>query len=262
MADTGILPHVVVFAAHPDDTEIFTAGTLKLLHDRGFGITVCTLTAGGMGGIGSDEAATVARRLGEAAAAARLLEAEYVCLGGRDGFLYDTEALRLAAGALIRRVRAGIVITHLPMDYHADHRATCAIVEAAAMLATLPNVPCGEAPLAATPLLYHSATLGLTDPLGNRLPAPHFYVNLGTVEGFKMTMLACHQSQIDLMRVMHGMDDFFGEMQKQDLAWGREAGCPYAEAWWQHLGGGFPKTPLIQEVLKDFLIVKKEKELP
>ncbi|HTH14659.1 MAG TPA: PIG-L deacetylase family protein [Spirochaetia bacterium] len=262
MAEPKFSPSVVVFAAHPDDTEIFTAGTLKLLHDRGFRITVCTVTAGGMGGLGSDEAGTIARRRKEAEAAARLLDAEYVCLGGRDGFLYDTEALRLAAGALIRRVKAGIVITHLPMDYHADHRATCAIVEAAAMLATLPNVPCGEPPLEATPLLYHSATLGLTDPLGNPLAPPHFFVNLDTVEAFKMQMLACHQSQIDLMRLMHHMDDFFGEMQKQDLAWGAEAGCRFAEAWWQHLGGGFPKTPLIQDVLKDYLIVKTKKGNP
>ena len=31
-----------------------------------------------------------------------------------------------------------------------------------------------------------------------------------------MKMLEKHQSQIELMRVMHKMDDFFGEMKKQE----------------------------------------------
>lgn len=247
---------VVVIAAHPDDTEIFVAGTLKLLRDKGWKVTVCTATAGGMGGIGSDEAGTIRARRAEAEKAAAILGAPYVCLGGRDGYLYDTEALRLRALEVIREARAGVVITHLPMDYHADHRAASAIAEAAAMISSLPNVPTKLEPLPVTPLLYHSATLGLSDPLGNRLPSPHFYVNIESVEETKMRMLACHESQIELMRVMHKMDDFFGEMKKQDIAWGKEAGCAYAEAYWQHLGGGFQKEPLLQAELKDFLIVR------
>ncbi len=138
---------VIVFAAHPDDTEIFVAGTLKLLKDKGYRITICTVTAGGMGGVGLTERGTIAVRRKEAQAAAALLDADYHCLGGRDGYLFDTEKLRIAANALIRKAKAGIVISHLPMDYHADHRATSSIVDAAAMLATLPNVPCRETPL-------------------------------------------------------------------------------------------------------------------
>ena len=132
-------------------------------------------------------------------------------------------------------------------------RACAAIVDAAAMLSSLPNCPVPEAPLARTPLFYHSAPLGLTDPLGNAMPSPHFLVDTGTVEDLKMTMLSCHQSQIDLMRVMHRMDDFFGEMQKQDRLWGEQAGCEFAEAYWQHRGGGFPKEPLLQNELADFV---------
>jgi len=245
---------VVVFAAHPDDTEIFCAGTLALLKARGYRITVCTVTSGGMGGIGSDERRTVEIRDREARAAAEILGARYVCLGGRDGFLYDTEELRIKAQDVIREAEAGIVIAHLSVDYHPDHRAASAIADAAAILASLPNIPSRFPPLAANPLFYHSATLGLTDPLGNPIARPHFFVDIGSVEELKMRMLACHQSQIEIMRVQHKMDDFFGAMQAQDLAWGREAGVRFAEAYWQHLGGGFQKTPLIQEELKDFVV--------
>ncbi|NCN05767.1 MAG: hypothetical protein GW949_09060 [Spirochaetales bacterium] len=246
--------NIVVFAAHPDDTEIFTGGMLRLLRNKGWEITIVTLTAGGMGGIGTSEAETIALRKTEAAAAAALLDAEYVCLDGRDGYLFDTAELRIKAIDVLRRKKAGVVIGHLPMDYHADHRAASAIVDAAAMLATLPNVPSSYPPLEVTPLFYHSSTLGLTDPLGNKISPPHFFVNITEVTEFKMKMLACHQSQIELMRVMHKMDDFFGEVQKQDLAWGKVAGVPRAEAYWQHLGGGFQKTPLLQEELKDKII--------
>ena len=247
---------LVIFAAHPDDTEIFCAGTLKLLRNKGWKITVCTMTAGGMGGIGSDETTTIKLRKNEAAQAAALLDAEYYCLDGRDGYLYDTEEMRVKAQDVIRRAKAGVVIGHLINDYHADHRAAASITDAAAMLATLPNVPSQYPPLSVTPLFYHSATLGLTDPLGNRMPDPHFYVNITSAEDFKMKMLECHQSQINLMRIMHKMDDFFGAMKQQDIAWGEEAGVPFAEAYWQHLGGGFQKRPLLQEELAEFIIKK------
>jgi LmbE family N-acetylglucosaminyl deacetylase len=246
--------NLVVFAAHPDDVEIFTGGMLKLLANRGWEITVCTFTAGGMGGIGMTEAQTIETRKAEAQRAASLLNAEYVCLDGRDGYLYDTFELRIKTIDLIRRKNAGVVIGHLPMDYHADHRAAAAITDAATMLATLPNVPSAYPPLESTPLFYHSSTLGLTDPLGNRIFDPHFYLDVSSVHKVKMEMLSQHQSQIELMKVMHKIDDFFGAVATQDRIWGEECGVQHAEAYWQHLGGGFQKIPLLQEELKDFII--------
>jgi LmbE family N-acetylglucosaminyl deacetylase len=245
---------VVVILAHPDDAEISAAGTLKLLKDIGYRITVCPMTTGGLGGVDTGEKATMRKRIREAEAAAEILGAEFCCLGARDGFVYDTARLRIEALKLIRRANAGVVITHLPQDYHADHRATCSIVEAAAMIAALPHAPCGEPPLAVTPLLYHSSTLGLADPLGNPIFQPHFYVNIDSTQEIKSRMLSCHQSQIEFMRVMMKMDDFFSEMRKQDLTWGAEAGCQYAEAFWQHRGGGFQKHPQIQTALGSYVI--------
>ncbi len=244
---------LVAFAAHPDDTEIFNAGTLALLIQKGWQVTICTMTAGGLGGIGSDEATTIRVREAEAKAAARELGADYVCLGGRDGYLYDTADLRIKTLSLIRQKQAGIIMVHLPNDYHSDHRTTCSIVDAAAMLATLPNCPVSEAPLERTPLFYHTSPLGLSDPLGNAISPPHFYVDISSVEDRKMKMLAHHTSQIELMRIMHRMEDFFGEMQKQDRSWGKAAGCEFAEAFWQHLGGGFPKDNVLQTELAAFL---------
>lgn len=246
--------NIVAIHAHPDDTEIFSAGTMALLKAKGYTLTIVTMTPGGLGGIGSTEQETIATRKREAEKAAEMLGAKYHCLDGRDGYLYDTAALRIQVTEIIRKEKAGMVITHLPFDYHCDHRATCNIVEAATMVATLPNVPCRAAPLDITPLLYHSAPLGSSDPLGGKTIAPHFYVDISSVMDTKMEMLARHHSQIDLMRVMHKMDDFFGEMKKQNILFGELAGCDYAEAFWQHLGGGFQKDPLLQDAISEHII--------
>jgi LmbE family N-acetylglucosaminyl deacetylase len=99
-------------------------------------------------------------------------------------------------------------MTHLPFDYHSDHRTTCNIVEAATMVAALPNVPSELAPLPITPPLYHTAPLGSSDPSGRETTPPHFYVDISTVMHVKMQMLEKHRSQIELMKVMHGMAKF------------------------------------------------------
>jgi LmbE family N-acetylglucosaminyl deacetylase len=245
---------VVSIHAHPDDTESFCAGTLALMRAKGYEVVIVTVTPGGLGGIGSRESETAAIRKKEAEAAASLLGARYYCADGRDGYLYDTEALRIQITEILRRENAGIVMTHLPFDYHSDHRTTCDIVESATMVAALPNVPTHAAPLPITPLLYHTSPLGSADPLGGPNIPPHFYVDISSVIHIKMEMLEKHQSQIELMRVMHRMADFFGEMKKQNQLFGQRAHCDYAEAFWQHLGGGFQKDALLQETLAEFVV--------
>lgn len=249
-------PTVLALHAHPDDMEAFASGTLKLLKDKGFEIVVATMTAGGMGGMNSTEEDTIRIRKEEAQKAAAVLDAPYYCLDGRDGYLFDTTELRVATTALIRKVRAGIVITHLPMDYHSDHRTTCNIVESAAMIASLPNVPTPEKPVDITPLLYHSAPLTLSDPIGARITPPHFFVDITSVIDTKMKMLSFHHSQMELMRHMHKMDDFFGQMKQNNVNYGKMIGVDYAEVFWQHLGGGFQQDPLIQEAISEFVKYK------
>ena len=249
--------NILVAAAHPDDTEAFLSGTLKLLKNAGFKISIVTMTAGGLGGIGTDERQTIALRKDEARKAAAVLGADYYCMDQRDGYVFDSPEIRVKMTDLIRNVNAGIVFTHLPMDYHPDHRATSMIVEAAAMVATLPNVPCEATPLDITPLLYHTAPIELCDPLGSPLPEPHFFVDITSTIDAKMEMLSHHQTQIDLMRVMHKMDDFFGLMKVYNANLGKMTGVAYAEVFWQHLGGGFQKDPLVQNALARHLVKKK-----
>jgi len=242
--------------AHPDDAEAWNAGVLKLLKNKGYKIVIATMTGGDLGGCNMDMEETAKVRFEEAKKAAAVLDAEYYTLGGIDGFLYDTKEMRLKVISLIRKVEAGVVFTHLSTDYHSDHRTTANIVEAAAMVSSLDTVPLKEKPVPITPLLYHTSPLTLSDPLGSQIVPPHFYVDVTSVIETKRKMLEYHVSQIDLMKHMHKMDDFFGFVLQGNRNYGKNVGVEYAEVYWQHLGGGFQKEPQVQNDLSEFLIKK------
>jgi LmbE family N-acetylglucosaminyl deacetylase len=245
---------VLSIHAHPDDAEAWNAGTLRLLKDRGYKIVIATLTNGDLGGCNMGMTQTARVRSEEARKAALVLDAEYFSLGGTDGFLFDDKEMRLKTVSLIRKVKAGIIFTHLPTDYHSDHRITSGIVETAAMISSLDPVPVDEKPLKCTPLLYHSSPFSLSDPLGTKITPPHFFVDITSVIETKKKMLGYHISQIELMRHMHKIDDFFGFILEGNRNYGTMAGVEYAEVYWQHLGGGFQKEPLVQKELNSFLI--------
>ena len=243
--------------AHPDDAESWNAGALKLLKDKGYKIIIATMTWGALGGCGTTMQETAKKRFKEAKKAAAVLDAEYYTLGGTDGFLFDTKAMRLKVISLIRKVKAGVIFTHLPNDYHPDHRTTSNIVEAAAMVSSLDPVPVKEKPLKVTPLLYYSSPFTLSDPLGTEITPPHFFVDISSVIKTKIEMLSQHKSQVELMRHMHKIDDFFGYILEGNRYYGNLSGVKYAEVYWQHIGGGFQKEPQVQDDLSEYLIEKK-----
>lgn len=249
---------VLVVQAHPDDTESWCSGTLKLLKDRGYKIVIATMTAGGLGGVESDEEQTGIIRKREAADASAIVGAEYYCLNERDGFLFDSLETRIKVLSLIRRVKAGIVFTHIPNDYHADHRATAQITEVATMQATLVNAPCKDQPLDYTPLFYHTAPMSLKGPLGEAVPPPQFFVDITSVIDIKMKMLSCHQSQLALMKKMFNMDNFFEIAKEYNREIGKLTSFEYAECFWQHMSGGFETYPQIQNDLKEVIEVNNE----
>lgn len=247
------IPTIAAIHAHPDDTEAWCGGTLALLSHKGYRIHIATMTAGGLGGVDTGTEETIRIRKKEASEAAHIISADYHCFEQADGYLYDTSEIRVAVTAWLRRVGADIVLTHLPWDYHPDHRATAGIVESAVMSASLPNVACEEKALNQNPLLYHTTPISLTDSVGGPIQAPHFFVDISSTIEYKMKMLTCHRSQLALIRLMHGMDDFFGEMKRYSAYLGTLAGFEYAECFWQHLGGGFRKDPLIQNTLHELI---------
>lgn len=247
---------VLSFHAHPDDAEAWNAGVLKLLKDKGYQINIATMTAGQLGGCNMNMEETAKKREGEARAAASVLGAEYFCMGGEDGFLLDTKEMRLKAVSLIRKLKAGIIFTHLANDYHPDHRVTANIVESAAMISSLETVPVDEEPLEITPLLYHTSPFKLNDPLGIPIAPPHFYVDVTGVIDTKKRMLEHHVSQKELVKHMFKIDDFFAHILEGNRTFGKEVNVEYAEIYWQHMGGGFQMDPQVQNHLSEDIVGK------
>lgn len=242
--------------AHPTDCESFNSGTLKLLKDKGYEIYIATMTGGGLGSFKLSQCKAILTRKKEAEQAAVILDAEYYCFDEEDCFLFDNEESRMDVAGLIRAINPGIIFTHLPFDYHADHQITSKIVEMATLISTLPNLQTKEPHLEIAPLLYYTAPRRLHDIIGNPIPEPHFYVDISTSLNKKMEMFSLHLSQIELYKETHPDINFFEKMKEHDALIGKKCGAKYAEAYWQYLKGNNHTDPLVQEELKDFVLEK------
>lgn len=243
---------VMAIHAHPDDTEIFSSGTLFLLSSMGFKIVVVTMTDGCLGSYIGCPVETAEIRMKEAAEAADYLNADYETLHQPDGFLFDSLEVRMDLLEIMRKHKPDVIFTHRHDDYHQDHRSTSDIVEACAMISTLPNAATDSKPLEKTPLLYKTDTILSTNRLGDEKLNPHFIIDISSVFEKKIKMFSLHKSQVDLLQKMHGMNDVFDTIKKRDNYWGKKAGYKYSEAFWQHTGGGFSSIPLIQNSLRDY----------
>jgi len=67
-------------------------------------------------------------------------------------------------------------------------------------------------------------------------------------------MLGNHVSQLELIKHMHKIDDFFGFVLEGNKNYGKLVGVEYAEVYWQHLGGGFQKDPQVQRDLSEYIV--------
>ena len=133
----------LAIGAHADDIEIGAGGTVAKLVALGRRGALLDLTDASMGTRG-----TPARRLEEAAAAARILGVDLRRnLGLRDGFLapHEPEAIRLLVEVL-RELRPRVVFTHPLRDRHPDHEACAALVREACFKAGLAKFPAAGSP--------------------------------------------------------------------------------------------------------------------
>src|SRR5450755_1492706 len=113
----------VCVGGHPDDPESGCGGTLAIMANGGYEVTIIYLTSGeaGIEGKTHDEAAAI--RTKEAIAACKILGAKPVFAGQIDGdSIVNNEWIKKIKD-LIERERPAIVFTHWPIDSHKDHQA-------------------------------------------------------------------------------------------------------------------------------------------
>jgi LmbE family N-acetylglucosaminyl deacetylase len=255
------MPTVLAVMAHPDDIEITCAGTLILLHRVGWRVHMATMTAGDMGSRRHSRAAIARIRRREAAASARLLGAEYTCLGFDDLTITYGEASKRRVSGFLREVCADLLITAAPVDYMADHEETARIVREAAFASTMPNwqsrgsrapsAPRLHQPCDRVPALLYADPIDLSDHFGRRLPA-RYLVDITPVIELKEQMLAAHESQRSWLREQHGEDEYLHWMRRLGADRARDAdraAVRYAEGFVPHLGHGFPHDDVLTAAL-------------
>lgn len=245
---------ILAVHAHPDDIETLAAGTLALLARAGCEILIATLTAGECGSRELTPEETELVRRGEAARAAAMIGADYVCVGRPDLGVFNDDPSRREVTELVRASAPTIVIAAAPADYHPDHEAASALTRDACFAASVPNYRTGAAaPLPAIPHLYFTDPIDLRDREG-RPAAPDFAVNIAQTFDVKRRMLRAHESQVAWLEEQHGLADATAAMEAQARRRGREFGVELAEGFRHYRGEPFPRTPKLQELLGEALL--------
>lgn len=228
--------HVVSVMAHQDD-ELACLGTMLRMQARGDALHFICVTDGSGGMVQAPEmsrAEAAAVRDREMRELVRRLDADYVCLGERDEYLYDTPDLRDRLIGALRAARADVIFTHFSPDYNLDHVTVNALVWHCAMQAPLPMVRTEAAPLAAAPAVF------LVEPSGGFEFEPTHYVDITTVSDRKRDLALCHASQAEAFRAagLKGFDDLVVGMSERR---GVQVGVAHAEAFRPMLSRGLVK---------------------
>nr|MEA2799030.1 N-acetylglucosamine malate deacetylase 1 [Phenylobacterium sp.] len=246
---------ILAVHAHPDDIEHLAAGALAVLAAKGHAIRIATLTAGECGSTDTDLSQTGRIRKDEAARAAALIGAEYHCADLADLGVFNDDRSRRAATELIRWAKPDIVIAASPADYHPDHEAASQLVRDGCFASSVPNYRTGvSAPLDAIPHLYFMDPIGGRDREGHRIVAD-FGVDIAGGFAMKQQMLACHVSQAEWVARQHGIADHLASMEAWSRRRGRDFGVPFGEGFRQYRHQPYPKTPLLQDLLGEALVM-------
>ncbi|MBD3183426.1 PIG-L family deacetylase [Candidatus Poribacteria bacterium] len=244
---------VLSLMAHPDDAEFMCAGTLVLLHKKGWDIHIGTMTSGDCGSaeLGREEISRIRRN--EAAVSAKILDGSYHCLECDDVFImYDRQTL-VKAIKLLRQVKPAVVFAPSPSDYMVDHEITSKVVQTACFACGMPNIEIeGVDPFEPIPHLYYADALESVDILGNNIE-PKILVDITSVMDTKEKMLCCHESQRNWLMVHHGMDEYVLSMKRFADDRGNKIHVKYAEGFRKHLGHGYPHDNILRSELGDLV---------
>jgi len=186
--------NILAFGAHPDDVELFCAGSLLKYAANGHHIFVALATSGNQGSNlieGREEIARI--REAEQLEAAKLYGAQVRFLRYDDEGLIESEEVRRNVLNAIRWADPDVVFTHFPGDMSTDHNVIGTIVSR--VLLSLPgkNVKADVPPIKKAPsLFYWDSGAGIHFD-------PEVYVDITDVMDKKLKAVAVHKSQFDWM---------------------------------------------------------------
>lgn len=181
---------ILAVVAHPDDAELFCAGTLARARADGAAIGILVLCQGDKGQPDPPLRDLAVLRRREMRQAAGVIEAALFEGGFADGELFDTLQARRALVEHFRRFRPTLVLTHPPDDYHPDHRAASQLADAASWFSASKGHVTADDPLERPPALWWIDTIDMAGF------SPDLYVDVSDFVAAKQRMLRCHASQL------------------------------------------------------------------
>lgn len=219
---------VLVIAAHPDDIDFGTAGSVARWIHEGASVTYCVVTDGSAG---SNEAhidlhALSEQRKAEQIAAAAVVGVHDVrFLGYQDGTLQPTLELRRDLTRIIREVRPDRVVCQDPTTVfvrdsyinHPDHRAA----GEAAIYAVFPSAE--TRPTFPELLLEGYEPHHVNEVYLNLTLQPDTHIDISDTIELKLKALLCHASQVN--------EDAAQWIRERNAEAGQEAGYAYAESF-------------------------------
>jgi LmbE family N-acetylglucosaminyl deacetylase len=186
--------NILAFGAHPDDVEIFCAGTLLKYAAAGHKIFIALATSGNQGSNvieGREEIARIREK--EQLEAAKLYDAQVRFLRYDDeGLIYNEEVRRNVLNA-VRWADPDVVFTHFPGDMSTDHNTIATIVSRIMLSLPGKNVKADLPPIKKSPSLFYWDTAA-----GIHFD-PEVYVDITEVMEKKLQGLSFHKTQFEWM---------------------------------------------------------------
>jgi LmbE family N-acetylglucosaminyl deacetylase len=183
---------ILVFGAHPDDSDLRFGGSAMLFRGMGHQVKFISVTNGDTGHYAIGGGALARRRYEECQAAAAVADIEYEVFDIHNGELVPDIPTRKMVIRAIREYNPDVVVCHRACDYHPDHRAVGVLVQDAIYICRVPNMVALTEPLHHTPVLLYTHD-GFSDPTPFRID-----IAIDTDEVFerKADMVASHVSQM------------------------------------------------------------------
>lgn len=223
--------NILAIGAHPDDIETSCGGTLAKYAKQGHKVFTATATNGNVGSATLSKEEIAAIRKAEAARAAAVIGAEYICLDYDDEMFFEDKAARLAFIDLVRYCKADVILTHNPEDYNPDHELTSKIVNDIAVMIPVAKIETRSKPYDKIPLIAYF------EPVNGLGFVPTEYVDITDTMDLKMAMCYEHKSQVSWMQdnykeaLGNDQKDFFEDYRTIARYRGIQCGVDYAEGF-------------------------------
>ncbi|MHB1276952.1 MAG: bacillithiol biosynthesis deacetylase BshB1 [Bacteroidia bacterium] len=219
---------LLAFAAHPDDVELTSCGTLMRHKALGYSIGIVDLTAGQLGTRG-----TATSRAEEAAAASKILGLDIrENLGMEDGFFVNDKAHQIRVIEAIRAYQPEVVFCNAIRDRHIDHGKGSALVSEACFLSGLAKVATSREGKKQKPwrpkAVYHY--------IQDRYIEPDFVVDITDFFARKKEAILAYKTQFytgdsDLPETPISSKDFLDFLEGRAREFGRSIGVKFAEGF-------------------------------